>query len=537
MELRSVLYLSCAIALFNLKGQVKDYQEEVHLSVNTTNILVGETLYFSAFIYSNTSKRLSSLSSILYLELVDESGSSVYKTKIGLREGRGAGQLYIDPAWRSNTYRIKAYTRWMKNYQSFFEQKILVLNPYMGITLNELISGNPLKNSKNIKSDIDTYGQLKNVSMDLGHLESSTLSIAVNKVERLYFPNEITLENPAVNMSTFDVLPEYRYGLVQGVVMKLLGNVDQLRVNMTIKGDFMQVSTTKTDTYGRFWMSYNPELSANESEVQIQVEGDSIQQIIILDEFYENHDPLDTSVVSILDSSSVFELVDRSVNSQIKIAYANLENDKSTNIDVFTEPYAKVYRLSDYKRFATIRDTFIELIPYVGVSKSESNYKMNVRCEIPPGMESLDKPPLILLDGLKVSPESIFNQSPNDIEKIEVIPKYYFVQDIVYKGIISIQTTSGKKKSDLSSFAKSRQFTDYQPYKASINTLKINSNLPLYDPNIYWEPIRRHNDGQLIIDFSTPRLDGLYKISITGISESGSPINLAKYFQVSKTIK
>lgn len=530
MGLRRILYFGLSIVLLSLNAQKKDFQEEVYISLNTTNILVGETLFFSAFVYSNTSKKTSKLSSILYVELVDESGRPVHQTKIGLSDGRGSGSIYVNPAWMSSTYRIVAYTRWMMNYNSFFEQNVLVLNPYNGVIQNAPLAGNPLRNSKDLSENVDTYAPLQDISMNLGVLLPGTFSIAISKTTSLYYPNEVALENPSVELQSFEILPEYRYALVQGNVKRSSGNIDQLRVNMTIKGSSMQVATTKTDRYGRFWMSYNPDLSASAAEVLIQLEEDSVEQIRIVNEFYEKHDSMPSGNTN-LDSVIIGELIERSVNSQIQRAYQKQDNLESESRNIFTQPDAKVFYLDDYKRFSSVRDTFIELIKYVGVSKSEDNYRMNVRCEETPGLISSNKSPLILLDGIKVDPEDILNQSPNDIEKIEVIPEYYFVNDVVYKGLISVHTF-GRIEPDINTKGQKIPLTNYQLYSENGYALRIDNRLPLYESDIYWEPIHTHNGGQLILDFSTSRLEGTYKVSVAGISKTGKPVNLITRFRV-----
>ncbi|WP_425391473.1 hypothetical protein [Ekhidna sp.] len=522
-----------SIILFNLHGQSSDYQEEVHLAVNTTNILVGESLSFSAFVYSNATKNVSALSSILYIELVDESGRSVSKTKIGLRKGRGAGNMYIDPDWMSGTYRIRAYTRWMMNYESFYEQKVLILNPYSGITVGESISGDPIR-FEDTMDGLTVYQPAQDVSLNIGSLEPSTLSIAITKATKLYYPNEIELNNKGVEMRSFEKLPEYRYGLVQGKISKPSGELNQLRVNMIIKGSSMQVATTKTDKYGRFWMSYNPDYCARSAEVQVYVEDDSVSQIILVNEYYENHTPLD-SVYTAIDSIIAKEIIERSIHSQVQRAYEGVEKPISNDVKNYTLPSAEVYYLDDFRRFSSVRDTFIELIKYVGVSKSEGNYRMNVRCAPPDGLLSANKSPLILLDGLEVSSQDILSQSPNEIEKIEIVPEYYFVNDIAYKGVISVHTFGRK---DLETRTRGLKFpiANYQPYSDDSNTILLNENHPHYESDLLWNPIYKHAGGLVILDFATSRLTGTYKISISGISNTGRAINLTRYFKVSDSV-
>ena len=525
------LILVLIVLPFGLNAQTTNFQEEVYVSVNSTNISVGEKLYLSAFVYSNTSKKLSKLSSILYIELIDEDGMPVYQTKIGLRKGRGSGSIYIHPEWFSSTYRLVAYTRWMQNYHSYFEQEILVFNPYNNLIQGQKLVGNPLTRSSESHADIRRYDALQKVSLNLGKLDPSSISISINKVPNLYYLNDNTLDDPVKSIKSFKLLPEYKYGLVQGNV----NNADRkLRINMSIKGSKMQIATTETDSAGNFYLNYNPSLSSNNAEIQIQVESDTIGRIVIVDEFYEKFPALDTAQVT-LDSTILSEIINRSIGSQIQIAYQKQIDAFMDTRPIFTLSYAEVYHLDDYQRFPSVRDTFIELLNNVGVSKSEENYKINVRCNSEPPNLTLENPaPLILLDGLKVTAKELLNISPNSIEKIEVIPEYYFVNDVVYKGVISVHSFKGNLNVNIQN-GLNFPIANYQPYNEEGYQLRLESRIPPYQTDLYWNPVYSHAGGELIVNFSTSTIEGTYQISVKGISKNGNPINITKQFQVTSS--
>lgn len=530
MGLRSILAIGFNFFIFSLSAQPRDFQEEVHLSLNTTNILVGETLHFSAFVYSNTTKKLSKLSSVLYIELIDETGAPVYQTKIGLREGRGSGRININPKWMSSTYRIVAYTKWMRNYGSFFEQNLLVLNPYVGLTNNYEISGNPSKTDKRHQKG-ETYAPLQQITMNIGAIEPATLSVAVSEKPDLFYTNDISLENPPAPIDSYVILPEYKYALVQGRIKDPSEKQAKRRINMAVKGESVQVTTTHTDEYGRFWMNYNPDISSNEAAIQIQFEGDSIEQLDVVSEFYDSYSQLNSGRY-VLDSALISKIIARSIHSQIQNAYKELTQLEPSGRDVYSGgEEAIVYYLDEYKRFTSMRDTFIELTILVGVSKSEESDHIFVRCEQPPGLISTNRSPLILLDGLRVAARTILDYPPNEIEKIEVVPAYYFVNDVAYKGLISVHTFRGSGNMTPSGYT--FPLSQYQSYSNEGYRLTITDNLPHYEPNIFWKPIHGHDGGELDLNFSTSRLEGNFEVSITGITNSGKPVNIKRYFQVS----
>ncbi|MDW3194559.1 MAG: hypothetical protein R8G66_19430 [Cytophagales bacterium] len=514
--------------MLDLYAQTQDFQEEVHLSLNTTNILVGETLHFSVFVYSNKTKQLSELSSLLYVELIDQKGNPVHQTKVGLRGGRGAGKIYINPAWLTNTYRVVAYTKWMRNYDAYFEQSLLVLNPYIGLTKIYEISGTPVQVKANDPRN-ETYGQLQQVTMNLGDVEPSSLSITVSKKPNLFYTNEINLERPKAAIESYNILPDYKYAQVQGRIKAIAGDQAGERINMTVKGDFFQVATTVTDEYGRFWMNYKPELTSNGS-IQIQTENESIE-FDLIDEFRIGY-PVLNQGKTVLDAVFMSTLIDRSIYAQIQNAYLLPEqSEQSVRNTYLNREDVIVYHLDDYKRFTSIRDTFIELTILIGVSKSEESDKIFVRCEQLPGMASNANSPMILLDGLRVDARTLLDQNPNDIEKIEVLPAYYFVDDQVYKGVISAHTfdESGKNMPGLGEIF---SLSEYQPYFNQEYEINATVNLPHYERNVLWKPMHRHGGGSFVLEFTTSRLVGNYQVSIRGITNTGEPVNIARYFQV-----
>ncbi|MTI38529.1 hypothetical protein [Fulvivirga lutimaris] len=528
MGLGRFLLIGLIILQFKAQAQTVNFQEEVYISVDKTNVIVGELLNFSAFVYSNTSKKLSKLSSILYIELIDEVGTSVHQTKIGLRNGRGSGSIYIDSEWLSSTYRLVAYTRWMQNYNSYFEQKILILNPYNNLIQHQKILGNPMLGSVESTVDANRYDIQQQASLSLGIIQPSSISISISKMSNLYYSNVNLMNDSIKTMKSFKILPEYKYGLVQGNV----NNTDsQLRINSAINGSNMQISTTITDSAGNFWINYNPDLSPNDAEIQIELENDSLAQISIVNEFYKRYSTLDTVQVT-LDSITISELILRSVNNQIQMAYQKPLDVLVDTRSIFTLPSAEVYYLDDYKRFPSLRDTFIELLNNVGVSKSDEKYRINIRCNSEPsGLNKSDAVPLILLDGLKITPQYILNISPNSIMKIEVIPEYYFVNDIVYKGIISVHSFKGNMSVENSN-SHTFPIANYQPYNEAGYQLRSASRIPQYQTDLFWDPIYSHNGGELLVNFSTSMIEGTYKACVKGLSEDGIPINVTKYFQV-----
>ena len=118
------------LIILSATGQHLDVREEVYLQTNSSFLLTGETLYFSAFARSADTGLPSPLSSILYVELIGAGGKSVFQKKIHLNNGRGNGTFFLSSLVSSGRYQLLAYTRWMKNFQDYFQMPIVVINPF-----------------------------------------------------------------------------------------------------------------------------------------------------------------------------------------------------------------------------------------------------------------------------------------------------------------------------------------------------------------------------------------------------------------------
>jgi len=99
------------------------------MHVNKRFLVSGEQLLFTAYVRSDLNKTLTNNSNILYVELVGQDGVEVQR-KIKLTNGLGAGEIFINSSISTGDYRLIAYTRWMRNFNDYFEIQLTIANPY-----------------------------------------------------------------------------------------------------------------------------------------------------------------------------------------------------------------------------------------------------------------------------------------------------------------------------------------------------------------------------------------------------------------------
>ena len=92
-------------------------QERVYLHFDNTAYYLGETMWFKAYVSFGDNLRPSQLSKVLYVELVAPEGYVVETKKYKLDDnGCCNGEFELTPLLLSGYYEIRAYTRYMLNW-------------------------------------------------------------------------------------------------------------------------------------------------------------------------------------------------------------------------------------------------------------------------------------------------------------------------------------------------------------------------------------------------------------------------------------
>ena len=93
-------------------------QEKAYLHFDNTAYFRGETIWFSAYVVRADRQRLTDMSRVLYVELLDPTGEVVETRKVRLDGGRGSGSFRLDRLLTSGFYEVRAYTRYMLNWDA-----------------------------------------------------------------------------------------------------------------------------------------------------------------------------------------------------------------------------------------------------------------------------------------------------------------------------------------------------------------------------------------------------------------------------------
>lgn len=539
-------------------------RETVHLSFNANMFLVGETLYYNFFCLTDNNTP-SSISKIGYVELIGENGESLFKHKLKLEDGLSSGDFFIPSTIQSGQYKLVAYTKWMKKgVDSIFLRDVYIINPFL-VPSNNLesesvrIEKNATKTERKPEStssiQIETKSNiLKTKSLatiDLnnitGDLNYGNYSLSVRKVSPVQIQKNTVspVENDIKQINNFYFLPELRGEIISGVVtLKSNGSlVPNAIVSLSIPGKDFILKNAKTNPSGRFSFSLFENYNSTDVLIQVLNEEQNDAYKIVLD----NPNSYDFSNLSFekiyLNQNLKDWLVMNSMYNQIENAYFNSKKDSViTRLSpslFYVKPDVE-YVLDDYKRFPTIKETFIEIIRTGAIRKHKDKFTFKVFNIIEDQISFYsDYDPLVLFDGVLIlDNQDIIDYDARNIERINIVRGTYFFGRSIYYGIVDIQTKNGdfvlpentnnKFYFNLEAPIKPKNY--YMPkYESATNDL---NRIPDYRSQLLWQPNIKMDSISKSIEFYTSGVTGIFEIVLEGFTFSGKHVISRKNIEV-----
>ncbi len=134
-----VLLLTCclighvsAIAQESLEVSKRANAEKIYIQLNNLIYSEGQTIWFKAIVAHSADHRLSAISNVLYVELIDFDERIVDRKKLKLRNGIGKGFFELRKSYQPGRYLVRAYTEWNKNFNEDF-----IFSEYVELTKPE----------------------------------------------------------------------------------------------------------------------------------------------------------------------------------------------------------------------------------------------------------------------------------------------------------------------------------------------------------------------------------------------------------------
>lgn len=583
MVLCCSLYLGNAVCLSqNPQNEKIEFpKEKVYLHVNTTLAFVGEYILYSLYCLDDKNLKPSKISKIAYVDLIAENGEYVFQQKLRLEQGRSYSDFFIPTSVPSGNYKLVGYTQWMKNFgvMGFYRQDITIINPYTGDqsvflekdldSLAEIlnVTGTSEKKKGNLVREASEDLEIQLNSSEMGKrgknsfslrpktpiAELYNVSISVRKIDALPSPHRTTatktkdnarMESPskASSANEYQFLPEIRGALLSGKVRsKETGKPQRgVGVSLSVPGHSAHFKTATTNDNGDFYFSIDTAYEGETAIIQVLGTAPGAYQLEIVQSQSPDMGKSDFYDFKLTKDMEQIILA-RSFHNQIENAFFSVKPDTIQTVEIKTPFFLKnslEFNLDDFTRFATLRETVIEIVEHLWINRESPDYR-SFKVRVNPPYSESDNKPLVLIDGIQVlDHESLMDFNARQIQTVDVGRNRYVFGKEMYDGVIRIQTKEGNYFPILNdvSAKKVKLFRPQgqkkyfrQTYQE--NTISKSKRTPDFRYQLMWIPT-----GQLTSDtefvFYSSDIQGTFEIVIEGFSENGNALFAREVFYV-----
>jgi len=549
--------------------------EKAYLSTSSQVAFTGEYLYYGFFCFNTQNNRLSNISTVGYVALVNEDHEYIFEQKLKLDKGLGQGDFFIPTNLESGNYKILAYTQWMKNagLSQVFKMDLAIINPYFTDQSSILSNDNgdePLSAVEPYISRIDSsvvgllldstrFATREKVKFSIknykGYLGNGTYSLKVKKKSPLRHTmttNAISFSASYLNVkkqlplnigdSLF--LPEQRGELFFGSVTDVdTGNpLPNTPVTVSLPGKEFLLKFATTDDEGNFYTYLRKDYKEKVAVVQLEDINQNAAIEIKSPKRLELSDLMFGSFY--LDEDFKEAIKKRSVYNQIENQFFSIKPDSlllGDPIDPFDGGTPETFVLDDYTRFPTFQETLVEILNSAGYRKNpDGNDYIRIAQDFETFNEDYNSfPAIVLIDGVLIpNHEAIKEYDARNIESISLIRDQFQLANKQYQGILSAETFDGDYYQNYTtanaintSIVKPIPIKNY--YKQSYGDVGNSyERIPDYRTLLFWKPFVKIESNSLDFEFFTSDVIGEYEIMIDGFTTYGKPISFSQSITV-----
>lgn len=546
---------------------IADSHEYIHLRMDKRLYFAGDNLQFALWCYGEEGKLHPEPSSIAYIELVSPENTPVLTQKVYLNQGFANSLITLPKELPSGNFTIRAYTRWMRNFEEsyFFKAIVPVINP-----LTDKVSGsvayhsdvpdftnNSLPEKELLTIEVEDFPE--NKSVESGETFLIRLSVKDNKGQLVpnsrvcaRVHNQVALNNfaPTFGQRGFydhkmdKQIPKIRFLQEKDPFVNLCGTLIDQKSNLPLSGKtILMVSpgehsilfSAKTDTSGHFCFELNNQLSGKKQLVFLPVDVNTPAIVTLDDEFaFSAAAPISQSFL--IDSMLLIYVRSHLVDYQLEHEYRTNPNGNGYTLshDFFGKPDETIL-VDKFIRLPNMSEVFVELVKSVMVVNTSKGPEIKVLDRY--RNKTIDGKATVLVDGVPIEDHSaIMKINPADLSRISVLASQYMVGHYIMNGVIEIES----KKHDLScvDISSIMNVFDYSFPKQSVpienETQAIkNVHQPDLRSVLYWNPaLNTDAAGNLWFRVSSSEIKGPFVIELEAITNNGETGTLVLPFEV-----
>jgi len=541
--------------------------EKPYLHTDKSYYYPNETIWFRGYIKYAAPVFKDSLSQVLYVDLVDKSKNVVVSKIFPIANGNAIGSLDVPPTADGGDYTLRAYTRWILN----FDSTLVFIKPLKVLEYTEVgkamstYAYNDSTNALRIDVEKDSFKTRELISIKLGikdfleNFSPANFSISVTDLVQV-----IPAENETTILKGYDIPPiplpdslpkKVEFPIQQGIDFKgrFVTNKEKPTQGIVtvLQENTSEVFMITTEENGNF--SFNNLRLYDSSKLALMaktIKGKRGKVVIDSAEQYSPAtrpvEPLKIEVYK-AENPSKYNTSSEFLNARMLdevVIHGAKETERSSSLGG-----ADATVTGDYLRATNSNNILLSLqtmVPGLRVVNGLVLLGPPVSFGVQRGS---DAEPLVLVDGVPInSAESIESMAgrisamnPNEIERIEV---YKYSSGAIYgargaTGVISITTRKGTgdhpsnyemakfDKIKMKGFSSSKKF--YSPdYSKPGSQARAD-----YRATIYWNPlVRTTGNNQAQISFYAADLPTQYRIVVEGITNDGRIVHGEKLITI-----
>ena len=543
--------------------------ERPYLHTDKSYYYPNETVWFRGHMNYGAKSYRDSLSQALYVDLLDASQKVVLTKIFEINNGKAIGNFVVPPFLQAGDYVLRAYTRWMLN----FDSSLVFVKPFKLLEYTEVAksitpyTGGDTTSDVSIETDKSSYDTREKITVRIGvkdfidNLVPAEYSVSVTDFKQVVFATSeknITQDFPLPKIALPDSLaPETAHPIEHGIgfsgrFVSKKGKGEQGLIAVA-RENTAQMFTITTEENGNFAFSNLKLYDTAKLTVLAKTITGRVGKLIVDSIRYSPKvtvvTPLDVEVYR-AENPSRYNVSNDSL-------IAHMLDEVVINESRIQERGSSTFGLADqvvtgaWLRSQNTQDVMMAMQSKVpGLRVVNGFIKLGNQNSFSSDQSSNE--PLVLLDGVPVNAFSdgfsestasiISNLSPHDIERIDVL-KYSNSSAYGSRGANGvIVITTRKNTGNYERFGERGRFVELKvpgfsatkKFRApDYSVANPSHKLSDYRSTLYWNPSLTTNSNNIAeFSFYAADLQTQYRIVVEGITEAGRVVHAEKLITV-----
>jgi hypothetical protein len=154
-------------------------QEKAYLHMDKPYYALGDTIWFKGYLTTGSRHQLSAQSGAVYIDLISEQNQSIKSLKLPVNQGTITGNIILGEDVKAGSYRVRAYTQWMRNAgEDYFFDKAFIIGKPVIVQYNNNLQSN--LQQTNVQFFPESGNLVNGITSRVGFKATGTDGLGVN---------------------------------------------------------------------------------------------------------------------------------------------------------------------------------------------------------------------------------------------------------------------------------------------------------------------------------------------------------------------